>query len=118
MFPSLYRGTDIRVRIESNLEVTASNIGEFTSKHKSNQELTSHSNGQSWRQKPRHTLLGHALEGCRVGPIGHVSAALRRLTPTKHTAGPLWLIVSRPSTLQPLDIKLITYRDNKFSNIA
>ena len=25
----------------------------------------------------------------------------------------LWLIVSPPSTLQPLDIKLLTYRDNK-----
>jgi hypothetical protein len=40
-------------------------------------------------QKPRHTLLGRALEAFRAGQSGLVSAALRRLTPTKHTAGPL-----------------------------
>ena len=41
------------------------------------------------RQKPRHTLLGRALEAFRKGQSGLVGAALRRLTPTKHTAGPL-----------------------------
>jgi hypothetical protein len=47
------------------------------------------SQDRSWWQKPRHTLLGRALEAFRKGQSGLGSAALRRLTPTKHTAGPL-----------------------------
>jgi hypothetical protein len=46
---------------------------------------------RSWWQKPRHTLLGRALEAFRKGQSGHGGASLRRLTPTKHTAGPLGL---------------------------
>ena len=41
------------------------------------------------RQKPRHTLLGRALEAFQTGQSARGCAALRRLTPTKHTAGPL-----------------------------
>ena len=41
------------------------------------------------RQKPRHTLLGLALEAFRTGQSKNCCAPLRRLTPTKHTAGPL-----------------------------
>jgi len=51
-----------------------------------------------WGQKPRHTLLGRALEAFQTGQSARGCAALRRLTPTKHTAGPLAtiFIVSRP----------------------
>ena len=42
-------------------------------------------------QKPRHTLLGRALEAFQTGQSARGCAALRRLTPTKHTAGPLGL---------------------------
>jgi hypothetical protein len=47
------------------------------------------SQDRPWWQKPRHTLLGRALEAFRKGQSGLGGAALRRLTPTKHTAGPL-----------------------------
>ena len=36
------------------------------------------------RQKPRHTLLGRALETFQTGQSARGCAALRRLTPTKH----------------------------------
>jgi len=48
------------------------------------------------RQKPRHTLLGRALEKFQTGQSARGCAALRRLTPTKHTAGPLYLICHKP----------------------
>jgi hypothetical protein len=60
---------------------------------------------RSWWQKPRHTRLGRALEACRVGPTGHVGAALRRLTPTKHTAGPLATIFN-PDTAITEELQL------------
>jgi hypothetical protein len=47
------------------------------------------SQDRSWWQKPRHTLLGRALEKFQTGQSARGCADLRRLTPTKHTAGPL-----------------------------
>jgi hypothetical protein len=49
------------------------------------------SEDRSWWQKPRHTLLGRALEAFQTGQSARGGAALRRLTPTKHTAGPLYV---------------------------
>ena len=46
------------------------------------------------RQKPRHTLLGRALEAFQTGQSARGCADLRRLTPTKHTAGPLQLMAA------------------------
>ena len=51
------------------------------------------SQDRSWWQKPRHTLLGRALEAFQTGQSTRGCAALRRLTPTKHTAGPLATIM-------------------------
>jgi hypothetical protein len=51
---------------------------------------------RSWWQKPRHTLLGRALETFQTGQSARGCAHLRRLTPTKHTAGPLQAIWGEP----------------------
>ena len=41
------------------------------------------------RQKSRHTLLSLALERFRTEELDYYCADFRRVTPTKHTAGPL-----------------------------
>ena len=48
------------------------------------------------RQKPRHTLLSLALERSRTEKLNYYCANLRRVPPTKHTAGPLACIYVRP----------------------
>jgi hypothetical protein len=59
------------------------------------------SKDRSWWQKPRHTLLGRALEAFRKGQSARGCAALRRLTPTKHTAGPLGFIAAEKPDYLP-----------------
>jgi len=44
---------------------------------------------RSWWQKPRHTLLGLALESACPWKHRGLCATLRRVTPTNLTAGPL-----------------------------
>jgi len=60
-----------------------------------NKNLPYPSKDRSWWQKPRHTLLGRALEKFQTGQSARGCAHLRRLTPTKHTAGPLAGMVER-----------------------
>jgi hypothetical protein len=58
------------------------------------------SKDRSWWQKPRHTLLGRALEAFQTGQSTRGCADPRRLTPTKHTAGPLVAIGATPTGFQ------------------
>jgi hypothetical protein len=61
------------------------------------------------RQKPRHTLLGRALEKFQTGQSARGCAALRRLSPTKHTAGPLYANAGRvPLRRDEFDTLFIT----------
>ena len=48
------------------------------------------------RQKSRHTLLSQALEISRTEKLNYCCANLRRVPPTKHTAGPLQAIWGEP----------------------
>ena len=62
------------------------------------------------RQKSRHTLLSLALERSRTEKLNYYCANLRRVPPTKHTAGPLAVIFTgHQDTLQmTMDSRLAT----------
>jgi hypothetical protein len=64
---------------------------------------------RSWWQKPRHTLLGRALEAFRAGQSGLGGAAHRRLTPTKHTAGPLTQIPNHHKNMKLIVLIAVTF---------
>ena len=54
-------------------------------------QLPYYSQDKAWWQKPRHTLLGRALEAFQTGQSARGCAALRRLSSTKHFTGPFAL---------------------------
>ena len=55
---------------------------------------------RSWWQKPRHTLLGLALESTPSESTLSLTPTLRRVTPTKLTAGPLCTSGEKTTTPQ------------------
>ena len=61
------------------------------------------------RQKSRHTLLSLALERSRTEKLNYYCANLRRVPPTKHTAGPLQAIWGEPKQKSHLGKITIIY---------
>lgn len=55
------------------------------------------------RQKSRHTLLSQALERSRTEKLNYCCANLRRVPPTKLTAGPLYLICHKPLQIREIE---------------